>query len=83
MVGFILVDESGSNRIVIAPGALAQLRAEHVRAVAADIEAADVVLVGLEIPVAPQPRRFGSPRMPAWSRCSTRLRRRGSRPRCC
>jgi ribokinase len=53
MVGFILVDDSGSNRIVIAPGALSQLRAEHVQAVAADIEAADVVLVGLEIPVAP------------------------------
>jgi ribokinase len=53
MVGFILVDGSGSNRIVIAPGALGQLRAEHVQAVAADIEAADVVLVGLEIPVAP------------------------------
>ncbi|MDX6568894.1 MAG: ribokinase [Gaiellales bacterium] len=53
MVGFILVDGSGSNRIVIAPGALSQLRAEHVQAVAADIETADVVLVGLEIPVAP------------------------------
>jgi ribokinase len=53
MVGFILVDGSGSNRIVIAPGALAQLRPEHVQAIAADIEAADVVLVGLEIPVAP------------------------------
>ena len=53
MVGFILVDATGSNRIVIAPGALSQLRADHVRAIAGDIERADVVLVGLEIPVAP------------------------------
>ena len=53
MVGFILVDATGSNRIVIAPGALTELRADHVRAVAGDIERADVVLVGLEIPVAP------------------------------
>jgi ribokinase len=53
MVGFILVEASGSNRIVIAPGALGQLQAEHVRAFASEIEAADVVLVGLEIPVEP------------------------------
>jgi ribokinase len=53
MVGFILVEAGGSNRIVIAPGALNELRAEHVRAVSADIQAADVVLVGLEIPVEP------------------------------
>jgi ribokinase len=52
MVGFILVDSSGSNRIVIAPGALGQLSAGHVQAFAAEIEAADVLLVGLEIPVA-------------------------------
>jgi ribokinase len=53
MVGFILVEAGGSNRIVIAPGALNQLSAGHVRAVAADIQAADVVLVGLEIPIEP------------------------------
>jgi ribokinase len=53
MVGFILVETSGSNRIVIAPGALDELTAEHVRSVSAAITAADVVLVGLEIPVAP------------------------------
>jgi ribokinase len=53
MVGFILVEAGGSNRIVIAPGALNQLGAGHVRAVAADIQAADVVLVGLEIPIEP------------------------------
>jgi ribokinase len=53
MVGFILVEASGSNRIVIAPGALDELTEEHVRSVSAEITAADVVLVGLEIPVAP------------------------------
>lgn len=53
MVGFILVEANGSNRIVIAPGALSELTAEHVRDRTADIAAADVVLVGLEIPVGP------------------------------
>jgi ribokinase len=53
MVGFILVEANGSNRIVIAPGALGELTAEHVRSASAAITAADVVLVGLEIPVAP------------------------------
>jgi ribokinase len=52
MVGFILVEESGANRIIIAPGALDELTAEDVRASAAEIEAADVVLVSLEIPLA-------------------------------
>lgn len=53
MVGFILVEAGGSNRIVIAPGALAELRAEHIRSVSADIASADIVLVGLEIPLEP------------------------------
>jgi ribokinase len=52
MVGFILVEEDGANRIIIAPGALDELTPEHVRAAAAEIEAADVVLVSLEIPLA-------------------------------
>jgi ribokinase len=52
MVGFILVEESGANRIIIAPGALDELTAEDVRAAAHEIEAADVVLVSLEIPLA-------------------------------
>lgn len=51
MVGFILVEESGANRIIIAPGALEELRAEHVRAARSHLEAADVVLVSLEIPL--------------------------------
>ena len=52
MVGFILVEPDGANRIIIAPGALDELRAEDVRACATEIEAADVVLVSLEIPLA-------------------------------
>jgi ribokinase len=51
MVGFILVEEDGANRIIIAPGALDELRADDVRACSAELEAADVVLVSLEIPL--------------------------------
>jgi ribokinase len=51
MVGFILVERSGANRIAISPGALLELRPgdiERRRQVIAD---ADVLLVSLEIPL--------------------------------
>jgi ribokinase len=51
MTAAILVEESGGNRIVIVPGALATLTPAHVDAFAPQIEAADVLLVQLEIPV--------------------------------
>ncbi|MFI6815624.1 ribokinase [Nonomuraea sp. NPDC050328] len=50
MAGVILVEESGENRIVIAPGALDELRPEHVTAFAPAIAAADLVLTCNEIP---------------------------------
>jgi ribokinase len=51
MVGFILVEQSGENRIAIAPGALEELSAEHVRGFAPRLSAADLVVTNLEIPV--------------------------------
>jgi ribokinase len=51
MAGAILVEAGGDNRIVITPGALSALEAAHVDVFAASIEAADVCLVQLEIPV--------------------------------
>jgi ribokinase len=51
MTAAILVEASGDNRIVIVPGALATLTPAHVDAFAPQIEAADVLLVQLEIPV--------------------------------
>jgi ribokinase len=51
MAGAILVEAGGDNRIVITPGALSTLEPAHVDAFAATIEAADVCLVQLEIPV--------------------------------
>jgi ribokinase len=53
MVAFILVEEDGENRIAIAPGALDELTPAHVEAFAPQITAADVLVTGLEIPVAP------------------------------
>lgn len=50
MVGFILVDAQGENRIVIAAGALSDLTPEHVEAFAATIAASDLLVVSLEIP---------------------------------
>jgi ribokinase len=52
MVGIILVEESGQNRIAIAPGALDLLDEATVDAFGDCIAAADVCLVQLEIPVA-------------------------------
>ncbi|MDA8291789.1 MAG: PfkB family carbohydrate kinase [Actinomycetota bacterium] len=49
MTGVILVEPDGENRIVVAPGALAGLRPEHV--VEDDVLGADVLLVQLEIPL--------------------------------
>jgi ribokinase len=51
MAGAILVEAGGDNRIVITPGALTALDPTHVEAFATSIEAADVCLVQLEIPV--------------------------------
>jgi ribokinase len=51
MTAPIFVEPSGENRIVIVPGALAELGNEHVDAFADRIAAADVCVVQLEIPV--------------------------------
>jgi ribokinase len=51
MVGFILVEPGGENRIVIAPGALEELTAEDVAAFTPQIKAADLCLVSMEIPL--------------------------------
>jgi ribokinase len=51
MVGAILVEPAGDNRIVIVPGALSALEPEHVDGFAERIAAAEVLLVQLEIPV--------------------------------
>ncbi|MGC4153324.1 MAG: ribokinase [Propionicimonas sp.] len=51
MVGVILVEPSGENRIVIAPGALAELSPADVDAFASEIAAADILVTGFEIPV--------------------------------
>lgn len=52
MVGVILVEADGENRIVIAPGALAELEPGHVDAFEAEIAAAELLVTGFEIPVA-------------------------------
>jgi ribokinase len=52
MTAAILVEAGGDNRIVIVPGALDALTPAHVDAFAPVIEAADVLLVQLEIPLA-------------------------------
>jgi ribokinase len=51
MTAPILVEPSGENRIVIVPGALADLSRAHVDAFAERIAGADVCVVQLEIPV--------------------------------
>lgn len=51
MVGVILVEADGENRIVIAPGALAELTPAHVDAFEDEIAAADLLVTGFEIPV--------------------------------
>jgi ribokinase len=51
MVGAILVEPSGHNRIVIVPGALTALTPSHVDGFADAIAVADLLLVQLEIPL--------------------------------
>jgi ribokinase len=51
MTAAILVEAGGENRIVIVPGALSTLTPAHVESFAPQIEAADALLVQLEIPV--------------------------------
>lgn len=52
MVGMILVEPSGENRIVIATGALDDLSPDHVAAFRGQLAAADIAVVSLEIPAA-------------------------------
>lgn len=51
MVGFILVEHSGANRIAISPGALLELRPRDIERWRQVIIDADVLLVSLEIPL--------------------------------
>lgn len=51
MAGFIIVEEDGENRIIIAPGALQDLTESDVTAFGRDLVCADVVVVSLEIPL--------------------------------
>lgn len=51
MVGLILVEPSGENRIIIATGALDHLRPEHVQRFAPQLASADIVVVSLEVPL--------------------------------
>lgn len=51
MVGFILVEPSGENRISVAPGALDDLSAEKVSPFRESINDADIVVVSMEIPL--------------------------------
>ncbi|MFG3712559.1 ribokinase [Micromonospora sp. NPDC047730] len=51
MVGIILVDEEGENRIAIAPGALDELTLADIDGFADRIATADLVVVSLEIPL--------------------------------
>lgn len=50
MVGFILVEPSGENRIAIAPGALERLTPAHLEPFRPVIAEADVLVVSMEIP---------------------------------
>lgn len=51
MVGIILVEPSGENRIVIATGALDHLTPDHVESFRPDLAAADIAVVSMEIPL--------------------------------
>jgi ribokinase len=50
MTGFILVDETGENRIAIADGALGALRPDDLGGFGAVIAAADRLVISLEVP---------------------------------
>ena len=51
MVGMILVEPSGENRIVIATGALDHLSADHVTSFRRQLADADIAVVSMEIPL--------------------------------
>ena len=51
MVGFILVEDSGENRIVIAPGALDELTTAHVEGFREAIRNSELLIVSMEIPM--------------------------------
>ena len=51
MVGSIVVDASGENRIIVAPGALAEFTAQSISGLVSRIEGGAALLVSLEIPV--------------------------------
>jgi ribokinase len=53
LIGSVLVDAAGDNRIVIGTGAMGRYTAEHVQAFATEIAACDLLLVSLEMPAAP------------------------------
>ncbi|HET8614928.1 MAG TPA: ribokinase [Actinomycetales bacterium] len=52
MVGTILVEPDGENRIIVSPGALDHLGAEHARAATHVLAASDLVLISQEVPEA-------------------------------
>ncbi|MBB2910732.1 ribokinase [Streptosporangium becharense] len=52
MIGFIMVEPGGENRILVAPGALDELGESDVERFAGEIAAADLLVVSLEIPLA-------------------------------
>jgi ribokinase len=53
LIGSVLVDAAGDNRIVIGTGAMGRYAPAHVEAFAADIAGCDLLLVSLEMPAAP------------------------------
>jgi ribokinase len=59
MTGFILVDPTGENRIVIADGALGVVAADEVDGFAATIAGAGRLVISLEVPVALARRAAG------------------------
>ena len=50
MVGTILVEPDGENRIIVSPGALDHLTAADVRAAATTVAGSDLVLISQEVP---------------------------------
>lgn len=52
MVGFIMVEPNGENRIAIAPGALDELDAESVESYREKIRESDLVIISMEVPMA-------------------------------
>lgn len=49
MVGFILVDADGENRIIVAAGALDEINASHVENFRSHIAASDVLVISMEL----------------------------------